>query len=135
MPRSKFPASGAEAGFSLVELIMAVIVLAFGVVGLATTTLFITRQLTLAEVTTARASAIQSVMEGIRATPYDSLDAGGETIGPLTVTWTATTATAQTKVVQLVAVGPGLAAGSASGPSPTLINDAADTVVYRILRP
>ena len=37
-------------GFSIIELVMALIVLAFGVVGLATTTLFITRQLTLAGV-------------------------------------------------------------------------------------
>ena len=47
----------AKAGFSLVELVMAIFVLAFGVLGLATTTLFVTRQLTLSEVTTARAGS------------------------------------------------------------------------------
>ncbi len=124
-----------DAGFSLVELIMAVMVLAFGVVGLASTTLFITNQLTLAEVTTARAAAVQSVMERIHATPYDSLDAGGQTIGPLEISWTATVATAQNKVVRLVSVGPGLASISAGHPTPMLSNAVADTVVYRVLRP
>ena len=79
-----------RAGFSIIELVMALIVLAFGVVGLATTTLFITRQLTLAEVTTARATAARSVMERIRATPYDLIDSGGDTIGPMVISWTVT---------------------------------------------
>jgi prepilin-type N-terminal cleavage/methylation domain-containing protein len=122
----------ADAGFSLVELIMALFVLAFGVVGLATTTLFITRQLTLAEVTTARVAAIQSVMEAIRATPYDSIRAGGDTIGPLVVSWAPTVTTPQTKVVRIVAVGPGR---SSMSESPMLSNDVADTVIYRVLRP
>lgn len=136
MAKSKTTPTRAEAGFSLVELTMALIVLAFGVVGLATTTLFITRQLTLAEVTTARAAAIQTVREGIRAMPYDSIDnGGGGTIGPLQVTWTATTTSAQTKVIRLVSVGPGMVPLSESGVSPILSNEVADTVVYRVLRP
>ena len=115
---------------------MALIVLAFGVVGLATTTIFITRQLTLAEVAAARASAIQTVLEGIRAMPYDSLDTGGgKTIGPLTVTWTSTTTTAQTKLVELVSVGPGLAPISVGSSNPMLSDQVVDTVVYRVLRP
>jgi hypothetical protein len=114
---------------------MALIVLSFGVVGLATTTLFITRELTLAEVTTARAIGIQSVMENIRATPYDSLDAGGDTIGAMVISWTATDNTAQDKAVRIVTVGPGLASISAGQPSSIMSNAVADTVVYRILRP
>jgi Tfp pilus assembly protein PilV len=124
-----------EAGFSLVELVMALIVLSFGVVGLATTTLFITRELTLAEVTTARAIAIQSVMENIRATPYDSLDSGGDTIGAMVVSWTATVNTAQDKAVRIVTVGPGLASISAGQSTSFMSNAVADTVVYRVLRP
>ena len=125
----------ADGGFSLIELTMSLIVLAFGVVGLSTTTLFITSQLTLAEVTTARAAAVQSVWERIRATPYDSLDVGGDTIGPLEISWTATVATAQTKVVRIVSVGPGRASRSAGNPTPMMSSVVADTVVYRVLRP
>lgn len=135
MSRSNAGDTRREAGFSLVELIMALIVLAFGVVGIATTTMFISRQLTLAEVTTARASAMQSVMERIRATPYDSLDAGEATIGPLQVSWTATVATGQSKVVRLVAMGPGLASMSEGYSTPMLSDSVADTLVYRVLRP
>ena len=125
----------ADAGFSLVELIMALFVLAFGVVGLATTTLFITRQLTLAEVTTARAAALQSVMERIRATPFDSIGPGVDTIGPLVVSWATTVNTAQVKAVRIVAVGPGQAPISATQSTPVLSNSVTDTVFYRVLRP
>ena len=125
----------ADAGFSLVELIMALFVLAFGVLGLATTTLSVTRQLTLAEVTTARVAAIQSAMERIRATPYDSISEGADTIGPLVLSWTPTVTTPQTTSVRIVAVGPGLASISPSFSTPTLSSTVADTIVYRVLRP
>lgn len=132
---SKAADMGAEAGFSLVELVMALIVLAFGVVGLATTTLFITRQLTLAEVTTARVTAIQSVMERLRAIPYDSLKAGGDTLGPLVVSWNPTVTSPQTKVVRIVSVGPGLVSIS-DGQSPLMLSSiVADTILYRVLKP
>ncbi len=126
-----------RAGFSLIELVMSVIVLAFGVVGLATTTLFITRQLTVAEVTTARAVATRSVMERIRATPYDSLDVGGDTIGAMVVSWTATvnTATVQDKAVRIVTVGPGLVSISEGQSAPMMSSAVADTVTYKVLKP
>ncbi len=124
----------AEAGFSFVELVTSLFVLAFGVLGLATTTLFVTRQLTLAEVTTARVTTIQSVMERIRATPYDSIRAGGDTIRSLVVSWTPTVVTTQTQVVRIVTVGPGLASIS-EGQPPMLSNEIADTVNYKVLKP
>ena len=135
MSRSKAGHTRAEAGFSMIELVMAVVVLAFGVAGLASTTLFITRQLTLAEMTTARVTAIQHCMEEIRAMPYDSIDAGGVTIGPLVVSWTATVNTAQVKVVRMVTVGPGQASISATQSTAMLSSSVADTVFYRVLRP
>lgn len=137
MTGSKAGDTRAKAGFSLVELVMALVVLAFGVVGLATTTLSITRQLTLAEVTTARVTALQSVIERIRATPYDSLSVGGDTIGAMVVSWTATvnTATVQDKAVRIVTVGPGLVSISEGQSAPMMSSAVADTVVYRVLRP
>ena len=135
MSRSKAGHTRADAGFSMIELVMAVVVLAFGVAGLASTTLFITRQLTLAEMTTARVTAIQSVMEEMRAIPYDSIDAGGDTIGPLVVSWTATVNTAQVKAVRIVTVGPGQASISATQSTAMLSSSVADTVFYRVLRP
>lgn len=125
----------ARAGFSFVELVMALLVLAFGVVGLATTTLLVSRQLTLAEVTGIRATALQSTIERIRATPYDSISVGGDTIGPMTVSWTATTTPRQTKIVRIVTVGPGLASISEGQSSPIMSSAVADTVLYVLLRP
>lgn len=122
-----------DSGFSLVELVMAVVVLAIGVVGLAGTSLNIRRQLTLAEVTTARAAAVQSVMEGMHALPFDSLSAGADTIGPFSVSWTVVGSSAQTTSLLVVALGPGLISGP--GGSPMLSSAAADTFLYRALRP
>ncbi len=135
MSGSKAGHTRAEAGFSLVELVMAVVVLAFGVVGLATTTLFITRQLTLAEVTTARVTAIQSVMERIRTTPYDSICEGTDTMGAIVVSWSETAHMAQTKAVRIVTVGPGLASMSQGQSTPMLSSTVVDTIIYKVLRP
>jgi Tfp pilus assembly protein PilV len=124
-----------RAGFSLIELVMSVLVLAFGVMGLATTTLFITRQLTVAEVTTARAAATHSVMERIRATPYDLIGPGGDTIGPMVVSWTVTATTPQTTTLDIVTLGPGRVSASASGSAPMLSGSVADTLLFKVLKP
>ncbi len=135
MSRPYSSAIRAKAGFSLVELIMALFVLAFGVLGLATTTLLVTRQLTLAEVTTARATALQSVMERLRATPYDSIRVGGDTIGPMVVSWTPTVTTGQMTAVRIVTLGPGPVPRAGVQAIPMLSGSVADTVIYRVLRP
>ena len=124
-----------RAGSSIIEMVMALIVLAFGVVGLATTTLFITRQVILAEVTTARSAATRSVMERIRATPYDLIDSGGDTIGPMVISWTVTATTPQTTTLGIVTLGPGLTSISETQSTPVLSSSVVDTLVYKVLRP
>ncbi len=124
-----------RAGFSIIELVMALIVLAFGVVGLATTTLFITRQLTLAEVTTARANAARSVMERIHATPIDLIAPGADSIGSMAVSWTVTDVRPQVTTLGIVILGPGLASVSGGQSTPTLSSGVADTLVYQVLNP
>ncbi len=114
---------------------MALVVLEVGVVGLASTTLFITREITLAEVTTARAAATRSAMEYIRATPYDSIGPGGVTIGSMAISWTVYATTPQTMTLGVVTLGPGLASISESVSAPTLSSAVADTFVYKLLRP
>lgn len=125
----------AKSGFSMIELVMAIFVLAFGVLGLAETTLFVTRQLTLAEVTTARAVATQSVMERLHATVFDSIAEGGDTIGAMIVSWTVTANTVQSKALRIVTLGPGQASMSGGLSTPTLSSAVADTINYRVLRP
>ena len=123
------------AGFSLLELVMSLVVLTFGVAGLATTSLFITRQLTLAEVTTARAAATRSAMERIRSTPFDSISSGGDTTANMKVTWTVTSTTPQTTTLDIVTLGPGLASMSPGRSTPMLSSSVEDTLVYMVLRP
>ena len=114
---------------------MAILMLSVGVIGFTTTTLLISRQLTLAEVTTARAVARQSVIERIRASPYDSLSVGGDTIGPIVVSWTATDFTAQIKAIRIVTLGPGLVSISETQSTPMLSSAVADTLIYMVLGP
>lgn len=64
-------AAESRAGFTLVEVMVAIIVLTIGVLGLAGTTMYLVRQTTLSELTTERSAALQSVIEELRATPYD----------------------------------------------------------------
>ncbi|MDT8367892.1 MAG: hypothetical protein RQ745_01705 [Longimicrobiales bacterium] len=116
------------AGFSIVEIVVAVILLAFGVLGLAGTTIWVVRQTTLGEVTMERTIALQTSIERLRALPYDAIVGGSATEGRFTVSWSVS-AESRSKLVEFVTTGPGLASG-ASGP-PQLQQAVADTFVYR----
>ena len=118
-----------RAGFSLVEVIVALIVLTIGVLGLAGTTVLVVRQTTLAEVTTERSAALQSVIERLQSEDYATMSDGSETVGRFDVKWTVTPGV-RTKQVEIVTVGPGLT--SASG-VPALGTAVADTFQYRMM--
>lgn len=120
-----------NAGFSLVEVVVALVILAVGVLGLAGTTAVVVRQVTLADVTTERAQALRTVVERLRATPYDALGAGSDTLGHFTAEWTVTDL-GQSKMLRIVTSGPGLVSGEGM---PQLGTAVSDTLVYRILEP
>ena len=86
------PHRGSE-GFSWLELIVAMVILSVGVLGLAGTTAAFALQVTLGDVKTERAAALQSVVEGIRAADYAAVGSGSETIGRYGVTWSVTDST------------------------------------------
>lgn len=96
-------------GFTLVEVIIAIIILAVGLMGMAGTTALVVRQITLADVATERAAAVQSTIERLRALPFDSVSNGSQTIGIYQMSWTVTTFQNQWKVVDLISNGPGMA--------------------------
>ena len=123
---------GARAGFTLVEVLVALVVLTVGVLALAGATAVAVRQVILADVTTERAAALQSVVEMLRARPYDSLSAGSDTVGTFRATWTVSS-TQRSTVLSIVTLGPGLESGS--GGMPRLADQVRDTFVYRIARP
>lgn len=120
-----------DAGFSMVEVVVAFMVLAIGVLGLAGTTALVVRQVTASDLATKRNAALMSTVERLRGMPYDSVGSGADTVGNFRVTWS-TTVEPRSKLVRLVTVGPGLKANVA-GRFPMMSSQVADTFEYRIL--
>lgn len=118
-------------GFSLVELIVAVVVLAVGVLGYATTTAVAVRQVTLADVNTERSAAFQNVIERLRATTPNSITSGSETVGSYSVSWSVTDSTELSKTVRVITLGPGL---SKDARVPSIQRNVYDTVSLLVLR-
>lgn len=120
----------ADGGFSMIEVIIAIVILTVGVLGLAGTTAYIVRQVTLADLMTERSAAFQTIVDRIQSLPYDSVGSGSTTIGVFSATWSSVNSGPQNKVVTIITVGPGL--GGALVPT----NDpvAVDTFVFRVLR-
>lgn len=77
-----------ERGISIVELLVAVALLAVVVVSLAAAGLYASRTLTRSRVELESAQFMQSELERLRAVPYDSLQSGSRTAAKGTSTWT-----------------------------------------------
>lgn len=121
-----------RAGFTMVEVIIAIVILAIGVLGLAGTTAYIVRQVTLADVMTKRAMALQTIVERVQATPFTDLVAGSDSVGMYHVRWAVAAEGPTTTLVTIVTRGPGLQS-TVSDPMPILGPDVADTFVYRVI--
>jgi len=119
-------------GFSLVEIVVAMVVLTYGVLGLAGTTLYVVREITIADLATKRTVAVQSVMERTRAFPFDTVGSGIDSVGAYELAWSATAQSSRTKLIRVIATGPGLVTGSSG---PTIAAAAVDTFVFRVYRP
>jgi type IV pilus modification protein PilV len=92
MKASRKRPSGREAGFSLIEIMVAMTFLAIGLLAIAQLIPAGMRGLTEARVRTNAVQTGQRIMDGLRATDYDSLDAGefSQTDGRYTSNWTIT---------------------------------------------
>lgn len=121
---------GARAGFSMIEVIIAMIILVVGVLGLAGTTAYIVRQITLSDLMTERSAAFQTIIDRIQALPFDSVTTGSDSVGVFAVSWDAVLDGPQNKVVTIVTVGPGMS----GAPMPTNNPQVTDTFVFRVLR-
>jgi type IV pilus assembly protein PilV len=124
-------------GFSIVELVIAIVILAVGLLGLAGSTAYVIRTVTMADLNTQRAAALQTTIERLRAMPFDSIRTDADSVGAFSVTWTSTPSgaigSAHRKQLVLVTEGPGMRAGEGS-PMPVLSHQAVDTFTYVILR-
>lgn len=121
-----------RAGMSLVEVIVAMLILTLGVLAVAATTGFIFAQLRDASATAGSATAVQDVVERLRATPFDQIasrpENQAETVGRYRVWWTARP-TENLVELEVVVEGPG---GTRAGGADVLRRD---TVVTSIVRP
>lgn len=60
-------------GFTIVEVLIAIVILAVGMLALATTSIFATTQVRVADLKTEQSLAVQQTIEMLRATPFNSL--------------------------------------------------------------
>lgn len=119
-------------GGSLLEVVIALVVLSFGMLGMATTTAMSVRQTTLADITNRRVAAAQQVSERLRSLPFDSVVNGSADVGHYGVTWTVTASSFRAKRVQIVTEGPMQGTGelrtATASPVPP------DTLTYTVVR-
>ncbi len=80
--------SGPEAGVSIVEVLIALLVFVIGALAASQNTLSARQQAKAAEITTEAASAAYYQMETLRSLPLDSLDSGADTVWGFPIDWT-----------------------------------------------
>lgn len=122
--------TGERAGFTMIEVIIAMVILAIGLLGLAGATGYMVRTVTLGDLMTERSVAFQSTIDRLQSLPYDNVTTGSDSVGIFAITWNSANDGPQSKLVTLVTVGPGVVPGSPHQQSPSV----ADTFVFRILR-
>jgi Tfp pilus assembly protein PilV len=119
-------------GFSLVEVIIAMLILTVGILAMAALSAFVTTQIRVAQVRGERVAAMQQQIEQIRATPFFELDAVSQadaaTVGAFTVWWEVDLPNAALARIALYTEGPGFAGGAWSV-------SVRDTFVFSISRP
>lgn len=126
---SRGPSLECREGFTIVEVIISVVILAVGLLGMAGATLLVVQQTTLADATADRSAAVQSAIEQLRAVPFDDVVAGSDSVGVFDVSWTVTSG-GRWKQVEIVTVGPG---SVTSRGFPALYPSVHDTFSYRII--
>ena len=123
-------ANSARGGFSIIEVVVAIIILTVGVLGLAGTTAYIVRQITLGDLMTERSVAFQTVIDRIQAMPYDNVTSGTDSVGIFEVSWNAVNSGSQNKVVTITTTGPGIGGTAFPTNDPQVV----ETFTFRILR-
>ena len=131
MKRNAARPRDARDGFTLVEVIVATLILTVGVLGLAGTTGLLVRQVTAGEMATQRAAAFQTAVERLQALDWEAVSNGSTTVGRYAVNWSVAQEYAQSRVMTIVTRGPGL---NTSNGFPSLRPNVYDTFSFRLLR-
>ena len=119
----------ARAGFTIIEVIIAMMILTIGVLGLAGTTAYFVRQVTQADLMTERVAAFQTIVDRMQSLPYDSITSGSDSVGIYAVSWSTVDNGSQNKTVTIVTTGPGT-----RGAPPQNDPQVVDTFSFRVLR-
>lgn len=119
-------------GFTLVELVIAMLILTVGVLGLAGTTAYVVRQVDIARLNSERAAALQSAVEYVQSIPYASVQADAMEVGRYSLEWEVIPSRFMS-TVRIVSIGPGPAVGQQGA---TVIHPSvADTFDYQLIQP
>ena len=121
-----------RAGFTIIELTVALLILVVGVLGFVGTSTQITRMVTIAALDTDRSKAFQSAIETIQALPFDSIAAGSDSVGLFLVEWTPRSIVGRSVMIDVVTTGRGLT--TAEGGGTTIGLSVPDTFTIRRVR-
>jgi prepilin-type N-terminal cleavage/methylation domain-containing protein len=118
-------------GFSLVEIMIATMVLTVGLLAMAASTAYVSAQLKSNTYTTQRTQAKERIVEELRATTYANVTNAGtaRTVGRFTMTWNVSTS-GLAKRVNLITSGPAYR-GNTRGQRTTVV----DTMSFSIVSP
>jgi prepilin-type N-terminal cleavage/methylation domain-containing protein len=121
-------------GFSLVEVIVAMIILSVGILTMGASTGYVLNQIRAAEFRTDRMTAVHHVAERLRAVPWDDLEMecgfGPFSADDYTVACSVALApgTINLKQIQLISTGPGFTGGR-------LVPAVTDTMLIALAKP
>lgn len=125
--------SGRNEGFTIIEVLVAIVILAVGMLALATTSIFATTQVRVADLKTERSLAVQEVVERMLSSPFDEIQDRSETnaeqIGSFAVWWDEEPQSRFLTRVLIVSKGPGYQQGVG------WIQEARDSFIVEIADP
>jgi prepilin-type N-terminal cleavage/methylation domain-containing protein len=123
-----------RSGLTLIEILVATVVLTVGVLGMAAGTGWMIRSTTLTRLDTNRAAALQASVEAVRGQAFAQIGSGSASQGEFDVSWSVVESSPNWKRMEFVIAGPGRVTGS-SGTNAEIEGSVADTLEYRINRP
>lgn len=119
-------------GFGLIEVVVAVVILAFGILAMAASTGYVFAQIRFSDRTTERAIVVRQIFEEIRAAPYDDVQpvgsASAQVIGEYRLWWDVSQVQ-NMKTVSVICEGPGFIAGQGA------VSTVTDTSAITVLEP
>jgi len=105
-------------GFTLVEVVIALLVMTLGVLTLASTTLWVVHESELGDPTPEQAAAPRSIVDGLDARPQGDVAAATPAQGGHTISWSVS-AGARPAAIELLRTGAGAPAAEADVPTGT----------------